>query len=150
MTNGNQHLTMSRLFFFLNNFFLRLELLFPAPWPNSALCLAGVPRQPRTDAVFLRFLPLPVRAMPDVVSQLLFSSPEVVSAQGRVEPSLRMGGAKFSHVINTCQDTTKHPILGAGLPWGWAVRPVSLAQQAAACEVDESSYLANPNERRRW
>lgn len=86
MTNGNRHL-MS-LFFFLKYFFLRLELLFPASWPNSALCLAEVPQQPRTDAVFLCFLPLPVRAMPDVVSQLLFSSPEVVSAQGRVEPSL--------------------------------------------------------------
>lgn len=85
MTNGNWHLIMSPLFFLT---FFRLELLFPASWPNFALCLAGVPQQPRTDAVFLRFLPLPVRAMPDVASQLLFSSPEVVSVRGRVEPYL--------------------------------------------------------------
>lgn len=129
--------------------FLRLELLFPVSWPNSALCLAGVPQQPQTDAVFLCFLPLPVRAMPDVVSQLLFSSPEVVSAQGWVEPSLRMGGAKISHAINTSWDTTKHPILLAGLPQGWAVRPVPLAQKAAMCEGDERSSMANPDEQRR-
>ena len=87
MTNGNQHLITSHPFFFPITF-LRLQLLFPVSWPNSALCLAGVPQQPRTDAVFLLFLPLPVRAMPDVVSQLLFSSPEVVSVRGGVEPSL--------------------------------------------------------------
>lgn len=62
MTNCNWHLTTS---FFLITF-LRLVLLFPVSWPNSALCLAGVPRQRWTDAVFLRFLPLPVQAMPDV------------------------------------------------------------------------------------
>ena len=85
--------------------------------------------------------------MPDVVSQLLFSSPEVVSARGRVEPSLRMGGAKISHAINTAWDTTKHPISVAGLPRGWAVRPVPLAQKAAACEGDEHSSTANPMSR---
>lgn len=114
LKDDNRHLIMSHpLFFFLTT--LRLELLFPMSWPNSALCLAGVPWQAQTDTVFLCFLPLPVRVMPDVVSQLLFSSPEVVSAWGWVEPSLQMGGDKISHILTTFWDTTKAPHFG-----GWA------------------------------
>lgn len=50
--------------------------------------------------------------MPDVVSQLLFSSSEVASVQGWVEPFLQMGGAKISLPINTFWDTTKPHFCG--------------------------------------
>lgn len=60
--------------------------------------------------------------MPDVVSQPLFSSPEVVSEQGQVEPSFRMGGAKTSQAVNPSWDPTKHHI---------SVGLVPLAQKAA-------------------
>lgn len=60
-----------------------------------------------------------------------------------------MGGAKISHAINTSWDTTKHPVLLAGLPQGWAARPVPLAQKAAMCEGDERSSVVNPDEQRR-